>query len=811
MAEWGRRLHTVRRQTLAVRSGLLAMQNCDPGVREAAVAEFEKFGDDTVYHDLLDEVDVCEGALRRAKRRGKDTRELKKELEDAKAKLTAFTDHQRRTRRRLVELANGSFPELWVTHSAALVSRVVDQTGLAVDRVLNDFDDVRPLAKVVPGVSPSRHALLVGTLDGDRYVLKRYDTSDADRRRELQRSVAVLHKLDCPGVVRVAAIFHDTHEGKPCSYVQMHMVGQGVTLREWLRTRLGAGDLTAGDIKLAFLRLVESVRAIHAAGVAHADLKLINVVMDHAGTPVLIDFDLAREPLSVAQFTMTTDASSQGSAGFIAPEVQGGARPTLAADMWALGVMLVLTLRAYSATDASLLDLDPPFLGQLLSMRDRLDIPVSSLGGVEHASHVVRQLIARSPGKRICIDDLRQHPFFHDISDRTSAPSVSRVALLRRLLTSLQRPRPAGTFVNVRLDGHTGAAIVNAVLDAMPARRSAEWRWRVTYAGEDGVDDGGLTRQMYTDVVAALASATSEASGDYLNQWFRRCSNGALIPRADVSPEVMRRIGRFLYRSVVDGAHPDLPLHATVWRFITLTVENIALPLSKLARSMAVREVELESYDHALWSSLERLRVLPDLPSLELDYASGGVQWEDPVNTEVTAGTVGEYIRRSRFHQVVGRRLEQLRALRLGLREDGPDVWNLQLEASHGEDLQAVLGAPAVVRADDVLRVIRFGVGAFGEAARQEIMRGHLGRWLRSQECEDAVPGLRAWLLFVHGQCHVPRGGIVLHSTARMGLPVAMTCSASLELRFYDAGEGSVFGRDMERAVREAGSAFMRS
>ncbi|WP_369146215.1 serine/threonine-protein kinase [Streptomyces sp. R44] len=104
-----------------------------------------------------------------------------------------------------------------------------------------------------------------------------------------------------------------------------------------------SGLLTAqGPMDEARLRslgaaLAEALEAIHACGLVHRDLKPGNIVMAADG-PRVLDFGIAR---AVESTRLTATGSAFGTPGYLAPEQALGEEVTGAADVFALGAVLV--------------------------------------------------------------------------------------------------------------------------------------------------------------------------------------------------------------------------------------------------------------------------------------------------------------------------------------------------------------------------------------------------------------------------------------------------------------------------------------
>ncbi|MET8828218.1 serine/threonine-protein kinase [Streptomyces sp. NPDC004610] len=108
----------------------------------------------------------------------------------------------------------------------------------------------------------------------------------------------------------------------------------GPTLAEHVRAH---GPMEAGELKGLGAALAEALAAIHACGLVHRDLKPGNIIMAADG-PRVIDFGIAR---AVESTRLTATGHTFGTPGFLAPEQAMGDDVTGAADMFALGAVLV--------------------------------------------------------------------------------------------------------------------------------------------------------------------------------------------------------------------------------------------------------------------------------------------------------------------------------------------------------------------------------------------------------------------------------------------------------------------------------------
>ncbi|MGW4705304.1 serine/threonine-protein kinase [Streptomyces sp. NPDC004285] len=97
------------------------------------------------------------------------------------------------------------------------------------------------------------------------------------------------------------------------------------------------GPLGEARLRALGAALAEALEAIHACGLVHRDLKPGNIVMAPDG-PRVLDFGIAR---ALESTRLTATGSAFGTPGYLAPEQALGEEVTGAADVFALGAVLV--------------------------------------------------------------------------------------------------------------------------------------------------------------------------------------------------------------------------------------------------------------------------------------------------------------------------------------------------------------------------------------------------------------------------------------------------------------------------------------
>ncbi len=127
--------------------------------------------------------------------------------------------------------------------------------------------------------------------------------------------------------------------------------------------------LSIERLRAGFGQLVRGVRALHAAGLLHLDLKPSNVLVERDDRVVVVDFGLVRA-LEGRSATKPDRTTIYGTPGWMAPEQYAGEAMAAATDWYAVGLMLYLALTGVPAF--------PSGSGPSLSFAD-ISSPISPL------------------------------------------------------------------------------------------------------------------------------------------------------------------------------------------------------------------------------------------------------------------------------------------------------------------------------------------------------------------------------------------------------------------------------------------------
>ncbi|MBB6434978.1 serine/threonine-protein kinase [Streptomyces candidus] len=156
--------------------------------------------------------------------------------------------------------------------------------------------------------------------------------AEADRallHARTQKEARAAARINHPGVVTV----HDVldHDDRP--WIVMEYV-DGPSLADALKE---TGPCDAREAARIGLHVLGALRAAHAVGVLHRDVKPGNVMLARDGRVLLTDFGIAAIE---GDSTITRTGELVGSIDYLAPERIRGEDPGPASDLWALGATL---------------------------------------------------------------------------------------------------------------------------------------------------------------------------------------------------------------------------------------------------------------------------------------------------------------------------------------------------------------------------------------------------------------------------------------------------------------------------------------
>lgn len=214
-------------------------------------------------------------------------------------------------------------------------------------------------------------------------LLKGSGVSEAFDRARALKEARLLARVHHRNVVRVYGA--DSHDGRVGIWMELI---RGRSLEEVLR---GHGPMGMSEVIPIGIDLCHALAAAHGAGLLHRDVKAHNILREDGGRIVLMDFGTGRH-IGTPEIT----DSLAGTPLYMAPELFAGAKPSVASDIYSLGVLLYhLVTDEYPVRGSSRADVESAHArGTRHALRDaRPDLPAAFIDVVERS-------LARDPKDR---------------------------------------------------------------------------------------------------------------------------------------------------------------------------------------------------------------------------------------------------------------------------------------------------------------------------------------------------------------------------------------------------------------------------
>lgn len=331
----------------------------------------------------------------------------------------------------------------------------------------------------------------------EREVALKLLRADADRGNldvhrfleEARRMARVRHD----GVVTIHGA--DVHDGRPGFWSDLV---SGETLDERLDRD---GVLGAEEARSVGLELCRALAAVHDAGIVHGDVKAANVMRDDRGRILLMDFGAGTDSVDPGAPAGTGPAAARGTPLALAPEIFGGAAPSTATDLYALGILLYRLLTdAYPVEADTWESLEAAHAGgRRTPLRDRRpDLPTDLVQAIEGA-------LDPDPRSRLATAGALEHALRADRVPGSATPYPAPASTTRgRRVTAVGALLAAGVAATILLVAgpqqtpREPASSIDPVAGSTPAPPVAgdiETAWYRTRRGErDAVPAGGMVQ-----------------------------------------------------------------------------------------------------------------------------------------------------------------------------------------------------------------------------------------------------------------------------------------------------------------------------
>ncbi|MFJ6982329.1 MULTISPECIES: protein kinase [unclassified Streptomyces] len=171
------------------------------------------------------------------------------------------------------------------------------------------------------------------------------DPEDEIHRRaahRLYREARAAARVDHPSAVAIHDVVVEEGEGlrDGLPWIVMELI-RGESLHDALRR----GPLDPAETARVGLAVLGALRAAHAVGIVHRDVKPANVLLGPHHRVVLTDFGIAHVQ---GEESLTVSGEFVGSLEFVAPERMSGPGAGPASDLWSLGVLLYAAVEGRS-------------------------------------------------------------------------------------------------------------------------------------------------------------------------------------------------------------------------------------------------------------------------------------------------------------------------------------------------------------------------------------------------------------------------------------------------------------------------------
>jgi serine/threonine-protein kinase len=206
------------------------------------------------------------------------------------------------------------------------------------ERMFPDYTFVRPLTP-----SEQKAAFHVKDKAGTDLCLKMIAPNY--ERDRLDREIQALQTIDHPNVVKLIEYTFSSKPGNQRHYIVEEFIeGEDLTA-----TLIPGKQWSIKAVAEFFSSLCDGLFAMKEKEIVHRDLKPANIRVRPGGSPVIIDFGLARH-LNLPDLTLTVAGAAIGTPRYFAPEQFDGTKHDIdhRTDLFALGILIYEALTGES-------------------------------------------------------------------------------------------------------------------------------------------------------------------------------------------------------------------------------------------------------------------------------------------------------------------------------------------------------------------------------------------------------------------------------------------------------------------------------
>lgn len=200
-------------------------------------------------------------------------------------------------------------------------------------------------------------------------------------KQELLLSSQVTHR----NVIRI----YDLGDAQGMKFITMEYI-EGENLHQIVKER---GKLEVGEAVDIIEQVASGLAAAHRVGIIHRDLKPVNIMRDHSGRVVVMDFGLAR---TFAGDGMTRTGAMLGTVEYMSPEQAQGMDVAASTDIFTVGLILYELLAGVTPFHAE------SAIASLVMRTQQRAAPLTVVNGDIPAalSNIVAKCLEKEPARR---------------------------------------------------------------------------------------------------------------------------------------------------------------------------------------------------------------------------------------------------------------------------------------------------------------------------------------------------------------------------------------------------------------------------